>query len=135
LSSTVVETYLPAYDLGGFFRHQLRWARTIRDARRWGYVGLGLTFGLPWALLAVALHPAWASCGLLGCTLLLRLAVALVVGRRVLRDPRVLSRLWLIPLRDLAALLVWGVSFTGHSVSWRGDSFTLKDGKLARIIQ
>jgi len=41
--------------------------------------------------------------------------------------------LGLLPLRDVVALLVWLVSFTGHTVSWRGDSFELKKGKLARI--
>ena len=33
LSSAVVETHLPAYGFGGFFAHQLRWARTIRASR------------------------------------------------------------------------------------------------------
>jgi len=39
---------------------------------------------------------------------------------------------WL-PLRDLVAALIWLASLTGHHVVWRGDSFILKDGKLARI--
>ena len=50
LSEVVVDTFLPAYSLRQFFEHQMRWSRTIRDARRWGYVGVLLTFGLPWAL-------------------------------------------------------------------------------------
>src|SRR5581483_4604381 len=53
LVNLVVETFLPDYDLLPYFRHQLRWARTIRDKRRWGYAGLLLTFGIPWAVLAV----------------------------------------------------------------------------------
>ena len=36
LSATIVTTFLPAYTMREFFRHQLRWSRTIRDARRWG---------------------------------------------------------------------------------------------------
>jgi len=39
----------------------------------------------------------------------------------------------LIPVRDIFALLVWIVSFSGHTVSWRGDRFHLRDGKLIRI--
>jgi hypothetical protein len=31
------------------------------------------------------------------------------------------------------ALALWVISFTGHTVDWRGSSFTLKNGKLARI--
>ena len=32
-------------------RDRLRWARTVRDARPWGYAGLIFTHGLGWALL------------------------------------------------------------------------------------
>jgi len=54
LSDVVVETYLPAYRPRDFFAHQLRWARGVRDARAGGYFGLIFTFGILWALLAVA---------------------------------------------------------------------------------
>ncbi len=136
LSDVVVETFLPAYSLGGFLRHQLRWARGVRDSRRWGYVGLGVTFGLLWALLAVLLAPAapWAW-GLLGLVLILRIGVAVVVGRKVLGDRQVVSLIALIPLRDLIAFSVWLASFVGHTVDWRGTSFYLKNGKLVRIQQ
>src|SRR5262249_28815295 len=40
LSDVVVNTFLPRYSFSDFFSHQLRWARTIRDSRFWGYVGL-----------------------------------------------------------------------------------------------
>jgi hypothetical protein len=39
LSAEVVETAIPAYKWRGFLDHQLRWARTVRDARPWGYAG------------------------------------------------------------------------------------------------
>jgi ceramide glucosyltransferase len=134
LSEVVVETYLPAYTLRGFLDHQLRWARCIRDSRRWGYTGLLLTFGLPWAILALisAKGATWA-CLLLGLTAGVRLAMSLVVGRDVLQDRQVARWIWLIPLRDFTALLVWITSFAGHTVTWRGDRFTLKDGRLSRI--
>ena len=53
LCDEVVETAIPAYDWGGFIDHQLRWARTVRDARPGGYFGLIVTHGLIWALLNV----------------------------------------------------------------------------------
>lgn len=134
LSEIVVETYLPPYNLREFFAHQLRWARGVRDARAGGYLGLVFTFGIPWALVALAASRAelWAW-GALAFTFFLRLAVALVVGRNVLKDRQVLKYLWLIPLRDLVALAVWIASLGGHTVTWRGDRFRLKDGKLYRI--
>jgi ceramide glucosyltransferase len=138
LSDVVVETYLPAYTLRQFVDHQLRWGRTVRDSRRWGYLGLVLTFGVPWALLAGLLSlllgrgvlAAWV---LLVAVSSLRVAVALLVGWSVLRDRQVLPLLPLLPLRDLVALPVWIASLAGHKVVWRGDSFRLKDGKLAQI--
>jgi|SRR6266849_1078306 len=133
LSDSVVETCLPAYDLPGFVSHQLRWARAVRDSRTGGYFGLLFTFGLWWSFLALVLSQgaAWVW-ALFGVTLFLRLAVALVVGKVVLGDGELLKNLWMLPLRDFIAVGVWIASFAGHTVSWRGDRFTLKDGRLVR---
>jgi len=133
LSDAGVETHLPAYDLPGFILHQLRWARGVRDSRAGGYVGLLFTFGLFWSFLALVLSQgaAWVW-ALFGVTLFLRLAVALAVGKAVLGDGELLKNLWMLPLRDFIAVGVWIASFAGHTVSWRGDQFTLKDGRLIR---
>lgn len=133
LSDLVVETHLPAYNLLEFLSHQLRWARGIRDARRRGYIGLVSTFGTMWGLLAVlaARGAAW-SWALLAGMLLLRTVVAFVFCRSVLQDEDSVERLWVLPLRDLIAAAVWMVSFTGHTVTWRGDRFELKNGRLIR---
>ena len=134
LSDVVVETFLPAYSLGGFLRHQLRWARGVRDSRRWGYVGLGVTFGVFWALLTVSLAaPNLWTWAVLASILVLRITVAVVVGRKLLGDHQVGSLIALIPVRDLIAFSVWLVSFVGHTVEWRGASFHLKNGKLVRL--
>jgi ceramide glucosyltransferase len=133
LSEVVVETFLPPYTFRQFLNHQLRWARSTRHSRPWGYVGLLLTFGLPWALLAVmvARGAAWAWV-LLAVVATLRFVVALFIGQFIVRDRQLTRFLGLIPLRDLVALLVWAGSFAGSTVTWRGDSFMLKDGKLLR---
>jgi len=134
LSDVVVETYLPAYSLGEFFAHQLRWARGVRDARRGGYMGLVFTFGFLWALLALAAsRGAFWACIALAVTLFVRLAVALVVGRGVLGDRQIPKAAWLIPLRDLLTVAIWIASLGGHTVTWRGERFRLQDGKLTRI--
>lgn len=134
LADVVVETFLPAYSWRRFLEHQLRWARSVRDSRRWGYAGLAFTFGVPWAVLVLLLSGArtW-TWELLIATLAARWAMAWVVGWRVLRDVQALRDLWLIPLRDIVALLVWIASFAGHTVQWRGASYLLKDGKLVKI--
>jgi ceramide glucosyltransferase len=134
LSDVVVETNLPAYRASEFLAHQLRWARGVRDSRSRGYFGLVLTYGLLWscALVAASRAALWAWV-LAGTTLFLRAAVALVVGKNVLRDRQLLRQLWLLPLRDLVAVGVWVASLAGHTVSWRGDRFELKNGKLIRV--
>jgi ceramide glucosyltransferase len=135
LSDVVVETHLPAYDLRGFLAHQLRWARGVRDSRLGGYVGLASTYGLLWALLTlIASRAAPWSWAVFGATALLRLAMALVVGKSVLQDRHLLKNLWLLPVRDLVAVAVWIASFAGHTVTWRGDRFELKKGRLIRIV-
>ena len=131
LSVATVVTFLPAYTLRQFFRHQLRWSRTIRDARRWGYAGLLFTFGLPWALatLLAARGAAWAWV-LLAMTFAVRLAVGFVSAVFVLDDCLSFSNVFLLPLRDLIAPLVWAASFMGNRIHWRGDVFDLKNGRL-----
>jgi ceramide glucosyltransferase len=135
LSDFVVETHLPAYDLSSFVKHQLRWARGVRDSRAGGYLGLVFTYGQMWALLnLIAAHAAPWSWGVLAATLVLRFAVALAVGSSVLDDQQLKRHLWLLPFRDLVAAAVWMASFAGHTVTWRGDRFELKNGRLIRIV-
>lgn len=134
LSGIVVETHLPAYDLSGFFAHQMRWARGVRDARLGGYIGLASTFGLFWALLnLLAFSEAAWTLEVFAAMAVARFAVAIVVGRFVLNDRQILKQLWMLPVRDLIAVGIWLVSFAGHTVTWRGDRFRLKNGRLIRI--
>jgi len=133
LSDLVVETALPNYSLREFWSHQLRWARTVRDASPRGNVGLVLVFGVQSAAVAViaAAGAAWAWT-LFAVVYAARVAALLVTGLGVCRDHETLSRLWLLPLRDLQAVLVWAASFAGHTVVWRGERFLLKQGRLLR---
>ena len=134
LSDVTVDTFLPAYSFRQFVDHQLRWARTVRDARRWGYLGIALTFGLPWSiatLLAARGAPwAWA---LGAITFVARVTIGLTASLAVLSDRQPLKNIFLLPVRDLVAPLVWAASFAGHQIHWRGDVFYLKDGRLTRI--
>ncbi len=134
LTAEVVETNIPAYGWRGFADHQLRWLRTVRDARPWGYAGLIFTHGLAWALvnvLASGLSPL--SLWLLGLSFFLRLSLAMTVGAEVLGDRQVLPDLWLLPLRDVTAMGLWVAGFAGDTIVWRGERFTVKDGKLNQV--
>jgi ceramide glucosyltransferase len=126
-----VETFLPAYRFREFIEHQLRWNRTIRASRPWGYLGLLFTFAIAWSLLALlcARGAAWAW-GVVAAAGIARMLSAIVVGRLVLKDSQVTRSLWLLPMRDLIAFLLWLGSFTGNSIVWRGKHFRLQGGKL-----
>ena len=130
----VVATTVPAYSLRGFCEHQLRWSRSTRDSRRAGYLGLGVTYVLPWALTPViASGGALWSFSLLSLALLVRVAVALTVGVGILRDGQVLRDLILLPLRDCFGLFFWAWSYASDVVVWRGEPFRLRRGRLERV--
>jgi len=131
LAHEVVATAVPAYSLRGFCEHQLRWSRSTRDSRRGGYLGLGLTYVLPWAMALVIASGVslWSLC-LLSVALLVRVAVALNVGVGVLRDGQVLRDIVLLPLRDSFGLFFWAWSYASDEVVWRGERFRLRRGKL-----
>jgi len=134
LSAEVVETGVPAYGWRGFVDHQLRWARTVRDARPGGYAGLIFTHGFGWALLnVVASGVSPVSLWIFGLSFFLRLAQAMTVGAEVLGDHQVLANLWLLPLRDVVAMGLWVAGFAGNTIVWRGERFVLKSGKLQGI--
>jgi ceramide glucosyltransferase len=134
LSNSVVETFLPAYGLAGFLSHQLRWARTIRVSRPGGYAGLPLTYTLPWAALSLLLARgatwAWA---LLAVAVMLRITMAWASAVSVLKDEEAMRWLWLLPLRDFLAPLVWIAGMFGRKIVWRGEEFELENRKLKRV--
>src|SRR5271165_7182162 len=107
LADVVVETALSDYSFRDFWQHQLRWARNVKDRRPAQYLGVIATFGLPWAILAVMFWLSWWSCLVLAAAVITRFASAIVVGRGVLDDDSVGRDLWLVPIRDFAALAIW----------------------------
>jgi ceramide glucosyltransferase len=127
LSDAIVATHLG----GGWrdvWRHQVRWARTVRVSKFWGYLGLPLAFGNMWALvLAATGHWGWAW-ALLGA----RMAMATAAGWVVLRSPVVLRMWLLIPLRDVFTAAAWLAGLFGNSVLWRGKRLLL--GREGRIL-
>ena len=96
-------------------------------------MGLILTYTLPWAISTVALArgAAW-SWYLFSAALALRLSGALLAGLGPLGDREVWRSLFLLPVRDLAAPILWGAAFAGREVVWRGERFAVKAGRLEK---
>jgi ceramide glucosyltransferase len=131
LSREVVWTMYPAQTARGFWDHQLRWARTVRLCRPASYFGLLLTHGLPWALLAAIVAPAkWIGAAYLLAYLVLRLVMAWTVGVWGVGDDVLRRKFWLIPLRDLLNFGVWLASFASNRITWGGDEYALRKGRM-----
>ncbi len=124
LSSYVIEHRIGAQPLGANWRHRLRWNRSTRRSRPWGYVGLVFTYPLPLALLWWAARPAaWP---LVVLAVALRAASACATAGLVLRDPLVRRRWWLVPLQDVVSFAVWLAGFFGNTIVWRGQPYHLR---------
>ena len=131
LSPYVAETHAPDYDLRGFWNHQIRWNRTVRDARPAGYAGLIFTFGIFWSLLAMAFARGalWSSL-LFALVLGMRYLMAIGAGGIALNDRFLIRDLWLLPVRDAMSMVVWIASYFGKTVVWRGERFLLDKGTI-----
>jgi ceramide glucosyltransferase len=134
LSHYIVTTMYPAQTTRSYFEHQLRWARTTRECRPWGYWGLLLTYGLPWSLAAAIVAPSRSlAAWYLGTYLVLRSLMAWTVGVWGIKDPVLRRKFWLVPMRDALAFLVWLVSFFSNRIRWRGLEFTIVNGSMFRV--
>ncbi len=127
LSHVVVSTRLSAGSWRSAWKHQLRWARTIRLSRGGGYLGLPITFATVWAIAAACGGLWWTAAALLA----IRLAMALTCGWLVLGSADVWKYCYAIPMRDLWGVAVWAVGLFGKTVEWRGRRLQLdKQGRI-----
>ncbi len=111
--------------------HQIYWDQRTRAARPLGFAASVVTRALPFALLYAILR-TFDPLGLavLAAALLIRLGTA--AGTALLfRDGASLRALWLLPLRDIAALLFWMLALAKRRFVWRGHEFVLAgDGRI-----
>jgi len=132
LSSYVIEHHIGSQPLAANLRHRLRWYRSTRRSRPWGYLGQVFTNPLPLALLLIAVQPTWWPLAAFGAVL--RAAAAWAPARRVLRDPLTGRLWWLVPLADIASFLLWLAAFFGNTIVWRGRKYLLlRDGRFRRV--
>lgn len=138
LAHAVPATTVPETTITAVWRHELRWARTIRALVPGPFAASILQYPLFWALLAIplSLGAAW-SCGLFLLAWVVRSGAALWVDRAlepslagIPDDPHAASGLafacpvWLFPLRDLTSVAVMVASYAGRRVEWRGHIMT-----------
>ncbi len=136
LARTPVYMVYPRESVVDFLRHELRWSIGLRNVRPAGHAAIGLTFGLPWTILAMLAAPSHAiAAAYLIAYLVLRFTVYLTVGAWGVQDAVVKRTWWLAPLRDLANFGVWLASFTANQICWRGLNFQVSKGLLIPLEQ
>jgi ceramide glucosyltransferase len=120
--------------MGDLLQKRLRWIVVMRHLRPWGHLGLLLTQGLPWSLLAVAVQPsAGVAFGYLGAYFFLRCAMTWMVGIWGLKQDVLWKKLALIPIWDALAFGIWVTSFARNSIRWRDAEYYIRDGKLVPV--
>jgi len=129
LSSYVIEHRIGAQRLGANMKHRLRWNRSTRRSRPWGYLGQVFTNPVPLALLMWMTEPAWWP--LAAAAVACRAAAAWAAAELALRDRLTRRFWWLLPLQDVVALLTWIGGFFGNTILWRGRRYNLlPDGRF-----
>jgi ceramide glucosyltransferase len=127
----VVETVADFRSLPDLLYKRARWMTVMRLMRPQGHLGLIFTWGLPWALAAIAVSPTkLTATAYLGTYLLLRFLMTWTIAIWGMRQPRVWRKMPLIPLWDAMAFGIWVVSFARRTIRWRGVDYYLRDGKL-----
>jgi ceramide glucosyltransferase len=124
LSRYVVEARVTEPSLVALWRHELRWARTVRGAAPAAYAGSIVTHALMVAALAAAVTGfGLTSCTFVGITYLVRWACARVTAHAL--GLRVAGPV-LLPLRDALSFAVFVASFFARTVFWRDQHFRVE---------
>jgi ceramide glucosyltransferase len=126
LSPYIVENHVAEPSLASLWRHELRWARTVRAMAPFGFAGSIITHTIILAVLAAAAAGfSAAACWLVVASCVLRWISAGVIARN-LDLPT--GGFWLLPLRDVLSFAVFLGSFCGRSVLWRDQLFRVGPG-------
>jgi len=129
VSTCVVETVTPNAGWWSTLQRLLRWARTVRICRPRGYLASLLTHSTL-AALAYLIATQFSAAGWLVFAVqqAARWSAAWYVALVTLGHGELRRWLWLLPASDLLSIGLWGASWFGNTVTWRGVRFRLVDG-------
>lgn len=163
LSPVVVQCLDKSMGFREVWKHQVRWARTIRASQPGPYFFSILANPTLWsALLALfgnlgsfplvpdsvlysralssqmqnflsPIHVPWVLI-VFAAVLMVRVITAASLQRRLTRTRGALKYWWLVPAKDFLQTAVWAASFLGNTVEWRGRRFRItRGGRLAPL--
>ena len=121
LADTIPATTVAETSLGALWRHELRWARTIRALEPVPFAASVLQYPLVWALLVVLVSGGalWSLAWFAAAW-----GIRAVIARGIDRALGLANRtpLWLLPVRELMSVAVMVASYAGRRVDWRGHT-------------
>jgi ceramide glucosyltransferase len=151
LCPVVVECWSPPMGWREVWKHQLRWARTIRVCQPLPYFFSVLNNVTFWSLAWIAAAGAvptfenrtlatggfvgsfsvpWELFAAMSCVLV-RIVAAVDLQRRLAPMGAHQIYFWLLPLKDLLQFALWVGAFLGNQIEWRGQRYRLRhDGTL-----
>lgn len=133
LCPVVVECWNAPMGWSAVWRHQVRWARTIRVCQPMPYFFSVLSNATLWPLLWFAAVPSVRTAMLLASAGLVRILATLDCQARLTRSWRHAGWCWLAPVKDLLQVVVWAAAFAGSRIEWRGERYAIRrDGTLEK---
>lgn len=131
LASTVVSCFSGPVNWLEVWKHQVRWARTIRVCQPVPYFFSILSNPTLWALIWAATRPTPLVLGFSMGVMLLRMIMAADLDRK-LSGRSTVPPGWIL-LKDVLQAGVWFAAFAGNTVEWRGERYRLaRDGTIYR---
>jgi ceramide glucosyltransferase len=116
------------------WKHQLRWARTIRACRPLPYFLSALGNATLWPLLWALTAKDPASACFCAVAMAFRIFSAMLQQRRLMQSNAKLGYWWLTPFKDLLDTLIWAASFWGNHIEWHGERYRIATGgKLLKV--
>ena len=131
LASVVVDCWSAPMNWTAVWKHQLRWARTIRVSQPAPYFFSILSNATLWPLVWLLVHPTAIVLG--GCFLcwLGRILAAVSLQQRLTLQRDHQAYWWMIPIKDLFHVCIWSLAFIGNTIEWRGERMRLRrDGTV-----
>lgn len=122
LAPTIPLTSVPETALARLWRHELRWARTIRALVPVAFGASILQHELAWALLAVLFDPAAWTVALYMAVWLVAAASGMLIDHALRGIGATALPVWLLPLRDVLSFATTIASYTSNRVDWRGQT-------------
>lgn len=135
LTRTPVECRSDSMNFGVWWKHQLRWAVTIRSCEPFPWFLSLVSNTTLWSLLLLAANPGQRAAWILaGVALGLRGVAARDAFRRFAPGQLPKGLFWIVWLKDLSQAAVWAASWWTREVEWRGKRHRVaRDGTLTAV--